>query len=73
MVDINKRCEPHEQVSLKEMIENFRRKEETTMQNNYEAPELTLIGEANEVVMGNGGSGLDFPHELAGDFEFEQD
>ena len=43
------------------------------MQNNYEAPELTWIGEANEVVMGNGGSGLDFPHEFGADFEFEQD
>ena len=43
------------------------------MQNNYEAPELTLVGEANEVVMGIGGSGLDYPHENAWDFEFEQD
>ena len=58
---------------LKEMIENSRRKEETTMQNNYEAPELTLIGEANEVVMGTNGDGVDFPHEFAADFEFEQD
>jgi hypothetical protein len=57
----------------KEMIENFRRKEETTMQNNYEAPELTLIGEANEVVMGALGDGVDFPHEFSMDFEFEQD
>lgn len=43
------------------------------MQNNYEAPELTLIGEANEVVMGASGSGLDMPWEFAMDFEFEQD
>ena len=43
------------------------------MQNNYEAPELTLIGEANEVVMGIGGNGLDFPNEFAADFEFEHD
>ena len=43
------------------------------MQNNYEAPELTLIGEANEVVMGANADGLDYPHELAMDFEFEHD
>jgi len=43
------------------------------MQNNYEAPELTLIGEANEVVMGLNGDGVDFPHEFGADFEFEQD
>ena len=43
------------------------------MQNNYEAPELTLIGEANEVVLGLGGSGLDMPWEFAAAFEFEQD
>lgn len=43
------------------------------MQNNYEAPELTLIGEANEVVMGVTGCGLDVPNEFAADFEFEQD
>ena len=43
------------------------------MQNNYEAPELTLIGEANEVVLGANGTGLDLPHEFGMDFEFEQD
>jgi hypothetical protein len=43
------------------------------MQNNYEAPELTLCGEANEVVLGTNGSGLDLPYENAWDFEFEQD
>ena len=43
------------------------------MQNNYEAPELTLVGEADEVVMGMGGNGLDFPYQAAWDFEFEQD
>ena len=43
------------------------------MQNRYEVPELTLIGEANEVVLGAGGSGLDYPYEMAPDFEFEQD
>ena len=43
------------------------------MQNNYEAPELTLIGDANEVVMGSGVGGDDFPKHIAFDFEFEQD
>jgi len=43
------------------------------MQNNYEAPELTLIGEANEVVMGSNIGGNDFPKEFGIDFEFEQD
>jgi len=43
------------------------------MQNNYEAPELTLIGQADEVVMGITGSGFDVPNEAAWDFEFEQD
>jgi hypothetical protein len=43
------------------------------MQKNYEAPELTLIGQAEEVVMGTGNSGFDFPFEAAFDFEFEQD
>ena len=43
------------------------------MQSNYEAPELTLIGEANEVVMGTGTGGDDFPKQIALDFEFEHD
>ena len=43
------------------------------MQNNYEAPELTLIGEADEVVMGTSGSGFDLPFKSTMDFEFEQD
>ena len=43
------------------------------MLNNYEAPELTLIGDANEVVMGTGVGGNDFPREFAVDFEFEHD
>ena len=43
------------------------------MQYNYEAPELTLIGEANEVVMGTGVGGDDFPRQFGLDFEFEQD
>jgi len=49
------------------------RKEVSPMETRYEIPELTMIGEANEVVMGSGGSGLDFPYLIAGDFEFEQD
>ena len=52
---------------------NKERKEVNPMQNNYEAPELTLCGEANEVVLGTNGSGLDFPNENGWDFEFEQD
>jgi hypothetical protein len=43
------------------------------MQEEYETPELTLIGRADEVVLGLSGDGLDFPHEFAADFEFEQD
>ena len=43
------------------------------MQNNYEAPELTLVGDVNEVVMGSGTGGDDFPKLVAIDFEFEQD
>jgi len=43
------------------------------MQEECEAPELTLIGQADEVIMGLGGSGLDLPHEFGWDFEFEQD
>ena len=43
------------------------------MEKRYETPELTMIGEANEIVMGFAGTGLDFPYQMAGDFEFEQD
>jgi hypothetical protein len=43
------------------------------MQKKYEAPELTLIGQADEVVMGLGIGGDDLPHQTAPDFEFEQD
>jgi len=49
------------------------RKEVNLMQSKFEAPELTLIGEADEVVMGGGGSGPDLPFMLEWDFEFEQD
>ena len=43
------------------------------MQEEYEAPELTLIGEADEVVMGTGNGGDDLPKYFGWDFEFEQD
>ncbi|HET6977398.1 MAG TPA: hypothetical protein VFI24_13800 [Pyrinomonadaceae bacterium] len=43
------------------------------MQKKYEAPELTLIGEADDVVMGSGTGGDDAPRYFGGDFEFEQD
>jgi hypothetical protein len=43
------------------------------MQKQYEAPELTLIGEADDVVLGAVGMGDDFGFYSAPDFEFEQD
>lgn len=44
------------------------------MQKQYEAPELTLVGKANDVVMGTVGSGSDGGVLLGvEDFEFEQD
>ena len=43
------------------------------MQKQYEFPELTLIGRADEVVLGLGCGGIDWPQETAPDFEFEQD
>lgn len=43
------------------------------MQKTFEIPELTLIGQADEVVMGMGFGGDDYPQQLAPDFEFEQD
>ena len=43
------------------------------MQNKYEAPELTLIGQAEQIVMGFSVGGDDLPNQLALDFEFEQD
>jgi hypothetical protein len=40
----------------------------------YAAPELTLIGEASEVVRGLGSLGVDIRGELlVSDFEFESD
>lgn len=43
------------------------------MTKTYEAPELTLIGQADEVVMGMGSTGQDLFQQAASDFEFEQD
>ena len=43
------------------------------MQKTYETPELTQIGQAEEVVMGSLFTGDDFPYRGAFDFEFEQD
>jgi hypothetical protein len=50
-----------------------RRKEVNKMRKQYEAPELTLIGLAEEVVQGAGSSGEDMGLDLGWDFEFEQD
>lgn len=43
------------------------------MQSKYEAPELTLIGQAEEIVMGSIWGGDDVPNQFGMDFEFEQD
>ena len=43
------------------------------MQKKFEAPVVTVIGQADEVVMGFGSGGDDYPQQLAPDFEFEQD
>ena len=44
------------------------------MQENYAAPELKLVGETNEVVLGSTRVGLDFYGEqLPGGKEFETD
>jgi hypothetical protein len=43
------------------------------MRKEYEAPELTLIGKAEEVVMGTPGDGADYGWFMGPDFEFEQD
>ncbi len=43
------------------------------MEKQYEAPELTLVGEAGDVVMGSAGSGFDLPHKAPLDSEFEED
>jgi len=43
------------------------------MQKIYEIPELTLIGQADELVMGTPLGGVDMLGNGASDFEFEQD
>jgi hypothetical protein len=43
------------------------------MQKKYEAPELTLIGQVSEAVLGTVCCGNDGPLQTAPDFEFEQD
>ena len=43
------------------------------MDKTYEAPQLKLIGQANEVVMGSGLGENDLAFEAEPDFEFEQD
>lgn len=43
------------------------------MQKKYDAPELTLIGRADDVVMGSSTGGFDSPNQTAPDFEFEHD
>jgi len=39
----------------------------------YEVPHLTVIGQANHIVLGSGSMGLDNGHFGAPDFEFEHD
>jgi hypothetical protein len=43
------------------------------MQNQFDAPMLTLIGEAENVVLGIVDEGGDMGLDAASDFEFEQD
>jgi hypothetical protein len=43
------------------------------MQRQYEAPELTFIGQAEEVVLGIGGLSGDFGMQGVDNFEFEED
>jgi len=43
------------------------------MQKQYEAPELTLIGQAHDVVLGSFTGGPDMNGNSEWDFEFEQD
>ena len=43
------------------------------MEKQYDAPELTVIGQAAEVVLGSGTDQLDAWGLTAPDFEFEQD
>ena len=43
------------------------------MHKHFEIPELTLVGQADEVVLGINGGGDDYIGQTAPDFEFEQD
>jgi hypothetical protein len=43
------------------------------MQKTYEVPELTMVGQVDEVVLGAGAGGFELPQYSAADFEFEQD
>jgi hypothetical protein len=43
------------------------------MQKQYEAPELTLIGDAEATVLGMGSTGPDLFGNTAPDFEFVED
>lgn len=43
------------------------------MQKQYGAPKLTLIGQANKVIMGGGFAAGDNLQQAAPDFEFEHD
>ena len=43
------------------------------MRRKYEAPELTFVGQANDVVAGAGNGGGDSPFLAAPDFEVEPD
>lgn len=61
------------QAFLTEMLVDQKRKEVNAMQKQYEAPEVTLIGQANQVVMGGGFGGGDNMQLTAPDFEFEHD
>jgi hypothetical protein len=43
------------------------------MQKSYEAPELMLVGEANDVILGFLGNGYDDNGQSAFNFEFQED
>ncbi|HJZ99095.1 MAG TPA: lasso RiPP family leader peptide-containing protein [Candidatus Solibacter sp.] len=58
---------------MNEEILNQKRKEVRRMQKKYEAPELTVIGDAQDVVMGSPGDTSEVGFQFTPDFEFEQD
>lgn len=43
------------------------------MQKQYEAPQLTVIGQASDAILGSGSGGMDGGQQMAPDFEFEND